>query len=633
VFILNFKSYFRPHIRRLAGATALMLLFGFFSAANLIAAKPVIEIIVGEMTLEKYRAKQAKKQQERLVESRKPPTPLAQWFDRKTMPLRAAWNRRVEQFYEYASNKDNQRQALLMVSLIIFGMTLAKAICEYYSRYLLSLSLYSVALAIKENLFEHIMNQDAAFFHGKTTGFLESRVNNDVAALDKVFDALIREAIQQPVQIVALLGVLFILNWQLTLLAMLVLPFVAIPIAYLSRRLRKMVRRAQKETDKLFSHAEEALRNYRIVKVYNAEPYEIGKFRKRNAKLLYYFMRRRAASFAQSPIMEVAGTLGAVAVLFYGGMVVTAEGAKMSGSDFILYLLCLTQFYSPIRKLTRVNVFWQQGKVASDRIQEIFSMRSVVTEKPNARRIERIDKGIRFDHVTFRYHESPVLDDINLEIPLGKTVAIVGRSGAGKTSLVNLIPRLYDPSSGAVLIDDVPATEFRLTDLRRLFGVVTQETILFNDTVARNIAYAEDGAANMDRVREAARLAHAHDFIEALEGGLGYETVIGQAGARLSGGQRQRLAIARAIYRNPQVLIFDEATSALDEESQRHVQAAIDNLLKGRTAIIIAHRLSTVRNADIIVVMDSARIIETGTHDELMARRGMYWKLYSHGEL
>ncbi|MCX7045057.1 MAG: ABC transporter transmembrane domain-containing protein [Candidatus Sumerlaeota bacterium] len=607
-----------------------MMCVGFFSAANLIAAKPVIEIIIGEMTYEKYQEYLAKKQAKPVTT---PKTAFAQWWRDQTQPLKDWRDRQVEGFYEWASNSANRLRALLYVSMVIFSFTLIKCFSEYWSKYLLSFTLFTVGLGIKENLFAHVMAQDAAFFQGKTTGFLESRINSDVKVLERLFEALIREAIQEPITITALLGVLFYLNWQLTLIALVVLPIAGLPLAHFSRRLRKMTRKSQRENDMLFSHAEEALRNYRIVKVYHSEEFEVRRFKKRNAKLFYYFLKQRVASFSQSPIMETMGMLGAIGVLMYGGMAVTGTKPLMTGSDFIIYLVCLTQFYTPIRKLAKINTQWQGGKVSAERIREIFSLKSTVTENENALPLERIQRGIQFDHVTFCYHETPVLDDITFEIPLGKTVAIVGRSGAGKTSLVNLIPRLYDPSEGAVLVDGRSATDCRLQDLRRCFGFVTQDTILFNDTVTRNIAYAEREAIDMRRVEEAARLAHAHEFILALEGGLGYETVIGQAGQRLSGGQRQRLAIARAIYRDPQILIFDEATSALDEESQRHVQEAIDNLLKHRTAIIIAHRLSTIRNADIIIVMDKGKIIETGNHDALMAQQGLYWSLYSQGTI
>ena len=630
MYILQFKKYFRPHVKRLLWATLFMVLVSIFSAVNLLAAKPLIGIIIGEVTLEEYQAGRA----ERAARNQTARTGIGQWWEERIAPVREKVDQQVERFYRYAEQRENKIRAMLYLSLVLLVFTLIKAFSEYYSKYLMSFSLYSVTLQIKEDLFAHIMHQDAAFFQTNTTGYLESRLNSDIKNLHKIFDALIRDAVQQPLIIASLLVVLCILSWQLTIIAMVVLPLAAIPLAYFSRKLRKITHKSQRQTDVLFSFAEEALRNYRLVKVYDSVDFEVERFRKKNTKLLYYFLRQRVANFAQSPVMEVMGTIGAIGVLLYGGMQILSDEPTMKSSDFLVYLVALTMFYSPIRKLTKINVYWQEGRVSADRIQEMFRIEKTIAEKPDALPLERIERGLTFEKMAFCYDQTPVIEDIDLEIPLGKVVAIVGKSGAGKSTLANLIPRLFDPTDGRYLIDGRPAGDYRISDLRRRFGVVTQETILFNDTVARNIAYAEaETAIDPERLVQAARQAHAHDFILALEGGLGYQTVIGQSGARLSGGQRQRLAIARAIYRNPQILIFDEATSALDEESQRHVQAAMDNLLKDRTAIVIAHRLSTVRNADLIIVMDKGHIVERGSHDALIDQGGMYSLLYQQGDL
>ncbi len=625
----EFLHYFRPHITRLIVAALLMVSVGVFTSGNLVAAKPMLEIIFGEVdfSIEQYKANLAKKD----AEANQNALPIEKWWMEATEPYRALWREYELQYYTYAIA--NKHQTLLVLAIVLVVFTTIKSLSEYFSKYNLSYSLYAVSLRLQEDLFEHIMYQDAAFFNARTTGFLESRLNTDVKALRKVFDIVIRDAIQQPLIILSLGIFLFISNPKLTLMAIVVIPIAAIPIAYFSKKLRRLTRKSQKQTDNLFSFAEEALRNYRLVKVYDSVDFEVNRYRKKNQKLFGYFVKQRAANFAQSPIMEVLGVMGAAVILVYGGGKVVDGATTMRGSDFITYLAALTLFYTPIRKLTKINVFWQGGLVAAERIKEVFDFRSDVVDPPNGKPLERIERELTFQNVSFQYDEEPVLQNINITLPLGKVIAIVGKSGAGKSSLANLLPRLFDPSDGDYLIDGVSAREYRLGDLRRCFGVVTQETILFNDTVERNIAYGETQPIDPARVESAAHSAYAHDFIMDLEGGLGYQTVIGQAGARLSGGQRQRLAIARAIYRDPQVLIFDEATSALDEESQRFVQAAIDNLLKNRTAIVIAHRLSTIRNADCILVMDRGRIVESGRHDELINAGGLYCELYQHGQI
>ena len=740
--IFRFFKYLRPHRLRIAFAIFFMFTFALASAMNLLAAKPLIEIILGIVDIEDYRERRARKihfSQEDLAD----PGMLAVWlrdgedavagrlrlrrsdemttallaydasqgqpdrglrklmidnlavaladpalfntatdggvelsptaqtlaesefrnsdpynsallnlnrtvirqsrpgaftlgfgdaWQERLLPARVWFDHKVEAFYEYAADREQRSRALMGVCIALMIFTVTKAFSEFMSKFLVSHALYSSMLKIKEDLFAHIIRQDHAFFMAHSTGFLESRINSDVRSLNKVFDSIIRDAIQQPLTLLSLFAVLMIFSWKLTLLAFIALPIAAVPIAYFSRRLRKLTRKSQSKTDDLTSYAEESLRNYRVVKVYDSEEFEVDRFRQKNAEVLKYVLKRRLASFAQSPVIEIMGSIAAIIVL-QAGLYLVNEQEVMTGSTFMVYLICLTQFYSPVRKLTKVNVNWQIGRVSAERILEIFEMTSLVQDKADAAPLERVNNGIRFEKVSFRYGEIDVVRDVSLDIPLGKVVAIVGPSGAGKSSLVGLLPRLYDPTEGAILIDEKPADGYRLSDLRRCFGVVSQETTLFNDTVARNIAYAEPGEIDLERVETAARQAHAHEFIMALDGELGYETSIGQAGGRLSGGQRQRIAIARAIYRDPQILIFDEATSALDEESQRHVQQAIDNLLKGRTAIVIAHRLSTVRHADEIVVMDAGRVVERGAHDELMKQNGLYWRLYQSGDL
>jgi len=316
------------------------------------------------------------------------------------------------------------------------------------------------------------------------------------------------------------------------------------------------------------------------------------------------------------------------AVLVLGGILVLGPGDRkpiLEPTYFLLYILTCSRFYTPLKKISRLNINWQEAKVSANRIQEVLHTLPAVRESANPKPIARLDRTIEFQNVSFAYGEKQVLSQVSFAIPAGKVVALVGPSGAGKTTIANLLPRLMDPTAGRVLFDGIDARELSLSDLRQMFGVVTQDTVLFNDTVERNIAYT-DKEIDRERLVRAAQAAYADDFIRNLRGGDGYKTIIGQSGQRLSGGQRQRLAIARALYRDPQILIFDEATSSLDVESEKNVQAAIDNLLQDRTALLIAHRLSTIRHADEILVLRNGEIIERGNHHDLMELRGEYWK-------
>ncbi|OPZ03952.1 MAG: Lipid A export ATP-binding/permease protein MsbA [candidate division BRC1 bacterium ADurb.BinA364] len=391
-----------------------------------------------------------------------------------------------------------------------------------------------------------------------------------------------------------------------------------------------MTKKQQRKADELASSTDESLRNFRIVKIFGAEDFEVRKFRDLNNRLFKLFMARRLARFASSPIMEVIGSVAVAVVLVVGGYLVigTEDSAPMlDPASFLIYLVALSRFYTPMRKLSRLNINWQTARVSAYRILEMLSIEPTVREAANPKPVEGLKEAIEFRNVSFTYGEKRILNNVSLRLERGRTVALVGQSGAGKTTLANLLPRLFDPVEGRILLDGTDLRELDLKGLRKLFGVVTQETVLFNDTVAANIAYAAP-AVDEQRLIAAAKAAYAHDFILELDGGLGYKTIIGQAGQQLSGGQRQRLAIARALYFDPEILIFDEATSSLDVESERFVQRAIDNLLANRTALLIAHRLTTIRHADTILVMRDGEIVERGSHEELLGAEGEYHRLF-----
>jgi subfamily B ATP-binding cassette protein MsbA len=406
---------------------------------------------------------------------------------------------------------------------------------------------------------------------------------------------------------------------------MVAFPLAFWPIARFGRKLRKTSIQSQEVTGGLSSHLQETISGAKLVKSFGAEKYEVDRFATRNADLFRLSMKIVKVQALTSPLSETFAGIGAAAVIFYGGYSVV-NGHSTPG-NFFSFMTALFMLYEPVKRLSRVNNVIQQGIAAATRVFEVLDTLPEVKEKPKAAVLSPISREIEFEHVDFRYHEEGdyILKDITLRVPAGKMVAIVGSSGAGKTTLVDLIPRFYDPQRGVIRLDGVDIRDVSLSSLRAQIGIVSQHTILFNDTVRANIAY---GMPNTEagKVEEAARLANAHGFINRLR--EGYETVVGEQGLKLSGGERQRVAIARALLKNAPILILDEATSALDSESESVVQEALDTLMHGRTTFVIAHRLSTVRNADLLIVVEEGMIVEQGTHTALLSRDSRYRSFY-----
>jgi len=578
--------------------------------------------------------------------------PLERAWEKLIAPARSRFAAVNAWFAQYTES--NRWGALWMVALAMLVLAALKSLVECSCQYLLARTCYGVVSDLHEDLFRKIIAQDYLFFVRQSTGYLESRIQSDVAALRRTVETLLRNGFQAPFQLLFLGVLLLALNFQLTLIALTVGLVAAWPLFYLSRVVRRVVRETKREADRQSAGLEESLRNYPVVKFFQSEPFEIEKFAHRNRRLLACYLKNRLAQFGSAPLTQLASAAGRSAVILVGGYFVFA--GQMDFSTLVVYLVALTRFYGPGRSLSRAGTTWPSLIVSAERMTEILRMQPAVSEMVDATPLEKVHEAIEFRSVSFSYSSvgqvgnlsssqadslrhsnslrysaslrdgAEALCDIRFRVPVGRVVALVGPSGAGKTTLACLLARLFDPTSGSIEIDGSDLRRYRLADLRRAIATVTQDTILFNDTVARNIAYP-DAQPDMTRVIEAARAAHAGEFIAVLDGGAAYETVIGQGGQRLSGGQRQRLAIARALYRNPQILVFDEATSSLDEESQAHVQAAIQNLFRGRTVFIIAHRLSTVRRADEILVLHKGRLIERGSHDELLARGGFYASL------
>jgi subfamily B ATP-binding cassette protein MsbA len=507
-----------------------------------------------------------------------------------------------------------------LIAAIPFVMFL-RGLSGYLNVYFLQWTASRTIADLRARLFAHLLNLSAGFYTENSSGQLISRVMNDTQSLQNILSGATSVIIRDPV---TLLGVMGVLLWQqpkLTLITMVLLPACIIPIAIFSRKVRRSSRELQAQSAELTQIMTETFTGHRIVKAYNLENIAAEKFRETARKSVGHYMRIIRAMEIPGPLIEFFGSCGVALLLAY----LIYYSPQSRPTDFLQLVVSIFAMYQPMKNLTRLQNQIVQARAASERVFEMLATQSSVPEPAQPRLLRAESADIQFDHVEFAYGEKIALHNINLAIKSGQLVALVGASGSGKTTLSNLLLRFYDPLRGAIKIGGVDIREFNTRDLRSQMAVVTQENILFNDTIRNNIALGRPGATPAE-IEIAAKHAFAHEFI--LEKPEGYETRIGEKGVTLSGGQRQRLAIARAILRNAPILILDEATSALDTESERAVQAALDELMRGRTTLCIAHRLSTILHADLIVVLDQGRIAETGRHDDLIKRGGVYQKLY-----
>lgn len=514
----------------------------------------------------------------------------------------------------------------LILPVVLMGVAVLKALFSYGVGYLMAYVTNRVVADIRQELVRHLVRLPVGFHDTNTSGRLVSRVVNDVGLMASAASNVLKDIFQHVLTFLAMVAVIFYQNWKLAAISAVVIPLSAATMVRVGKRLRRLATSGQEQMGDLSSMLQETLAGIRMVKAFGREDAEAARFKEYNGAFLGTTLKANQVWSIGSSHMEVIGVIGVAGIIWYGGYLVI-HGDMTPGALFS-FMAAMLMAYTPIRKLSGANNIIQQALAAAERVYDVMDLPTERLQEQDAVPLEKIHRGLEFQDVSLRYddHAVPALNGIDLSIKVGEMVALVGSSGSGKTTLISLLPRFYEPTAGRILLDGRPLADYQLRSLRAKIGIVSQDVVLFDDTVRNNLAFGRTGAT-MAEIEEAAKAAYAHDFILRLP--QGYDTVIGERGVKLSGGERQRLAIARAILRDPPLLILDEATSALDTESERMVQLALTNLMKNRTTLVIAHRLSTVQNADRIVVLDRGSIVEMGTHEELLQRRGMYHRLYT----
>jgi subfamily B ATP-binding cassette protein MsbA len=517
----------------------------------------------------------------------------------------------------------DERNVVWFVPTLFIAVYFVRALTDFLSGYSFQRIGLGAINDVRNDLYRRLLEQSSAFHSRHPSGELVSRVINDVGMLQAAISQRLLDLFQQSVTLVLLAALLLSTDFKLALWCLVVTPVIVFPLVRFGESMRRASRRGQERMADVTSLLTEGVRGHRVVKAFGMEAFESKRFSEATRRHLRVTLRGQMIANVSSPVIETIAALGSVALFVYAGMKI--RQGELTAPVLVQFIANLMLMYDPIRRLNRVNLVLQQALAAAKRVLALLQEPNEIAERPGAVAIDGVRQSIHFDGVHFGYGDEPVLRGIDLEIRAGEIVALVGPSGAGKTSLVNLLPRFFDPNQGAVRLDGRDVRDVTLHSLREQIGIVTQETLLFNDTIRDNIAY---GRADLplEKVREAARAAYADDFITRQP--RGYDTVIGESGANLSGGQRQRLSIARALLKNAPILILDEATSHLDSESESLVQKALQNLMQGRTTLVVAHRLATVMRADRIVVMEEGRIVEVGSHAELLDRGGLYRKLY-----
>ncbi|MEA1935007.1 MAG: lipid A export permease/ATP-binding protein MsbA [Thermodesulfobacteriota bacterium] len=519
-------------------------------------------------------------------------------------------------------NKD--RMMLNLLPILLIALFIIKGMFYYGYSYTLNEIGQSVIKDLRNKIFVHLQSMPLSFYHKTPTGELISRIISDVTLIQGAVSHALVGILKDFLTVVCMIGYVFYLDWRMALASILFLPLACFPIVHFGKIHRRLSTKNQQITALVSNILYETITGTRIVKAFTSEEHEIRRFFNMIDRLFKVIMRDAKIKCLAHPIMELLGGIGVALIIFYGGNKVL-NGTSTPGA-FVSFLTALVMVYEPIKGVSKINSVIQKGVAAAVRVFDILDVKTDIIEKPDAKELPPIKKHIKLKQVSFSYDGAiTVLHDINLKVDADEVLAIVGPSGGGKTTLINLIPRFFEITDGSISIDDLDIRDVTLKSLRSQIGMVTQQTILFNDTVRHNIAYGSRDCTEQEIIK-AARAAHAIDFITNLP--QGFDTVIGESGTKLSGGERQRISIARALLKNAPILILDEATSSLDTESEREVQKALDNLMQNRTTFVIAHRLSTIRNADRIIVIKDGRIIEQGTHDTLLPRNGVYKMLH-----
>lgn len=599
-------SYLKPYTRQIIVILVFNFMFVIFNALSIWMVAPFVSTLFDT-------------QDEQVEQSitEKAPEEEVSFFD-----LNEWLKSKIDGLFK----RSDKIETLKLLCFMIFFTFLLKNMFAFLEAWFVTYVEQRAVKDMRDETYGHILIQPLSFFTRYETGNLMSRITNDITTLSVTLNQNFTKVIREPLVVIIFLTILISISWQLTLIALLVFPITGFMITKIGRIIKRRSKRVQEKIADITTVLQETFTGVKVVKAFSMEKYEDDKFKEKTNVHFKASVRQLRMNRLGSPLSETLGIGIMVLVLWFGGSLVLV-GQLVSAEDFIRFLAVLFSIMSPIKALGQLNNDIQVSLAAGNRIFSILDTQSDIIDKPDALSKETFDHKITYDNVSFQYsaNDDLVLHDIQLEIEKNTKVAFVGGSGAGKTTLVNLLPRFYDVLKGRILIDDIDIRDMKMAGLRKLMGIVTQEVILFNDTIANNIAYGLKDYSRTD-IENAARLANAYDFIMAFPDG--FETMIGERGMRLSGGQRQRISIARAILKNPPILIFDEATSSLDSESERLIQEAIDNLMKDRTVLIVAHRLSSIIKSDYIAVMENGRIIDIGNHEELLERSKRYKFLY-----
>jgi subfamily B ATP-binding cassette protein MsbA len=600
---LRILSFARPLRRYLPQYVVFTLLGIIFGLVNFTLLKPLFDVIFEQMEISELQA----------------------YRTNPTFALSLDYLK--HQFYYFFisfSEEYGKIGTLAYISVVTIIANLLANTFRYLSQIILAKVRALTVRGLRMAIFEKISLLHLGFFTDQRKGDLTSRITNDVQEVENGIVQSLQVIFRDPATIIVYFGWLFFMSFKLTVFTLVVLPIAGILISGIVKRLRKIAAAGQQSLGRILNQVDEMFSGIRIVKAFNAREYTLNKFKGEVDHYAGITVSMARKNELASPVSEFLGIVVVGGILLFGGNLVLNNQSALDGAAFLTYLIVFTQVLAPAKNISKAYTGIQRALASSERIFEIVDTVPEIQDTSTAKDVAKFQRSIEFRNVNFAYENEPVLNQINITIPRGQTIALVGPSGSGKSTLVDLIPRFYDPTNGQVLLDGTPLSEYKLQAIRSLMGIVNQEPILFNDSVFNNIAFGMPNASD-EEVIKAAKIANAHEFILKLD--HGYQTEIGERGTKLSGGQRQRLSIARAVLKNPPILILDEATSALDSESENLVQEALNNLMKNRTSIVIAHRLSTIQNADEIIVLQEGKILERGTHHQLLDKDGLYKKL------